>query len=280
MVAGVCAGLGKRLDIDPLLLRIVFGATTLASGLGLVGLRPGLDAHAGRGRATPAAAVAADALRTARNRPRRARGRRSASAASSSRCCSTFRELGLPFSDALTWPLVLVAAGGALIWRQSVGRPGAARRRATPAPAPPAARPRGRRGGAPPVTPLLLDDADAESRPAVISRIGIGVTLVIAAAIVFLQITGALAAATDVALAAIVVAIALVVIFAPFFVRLADVAVARARRADPLAGARRGRRAPARLGAADARARAEARRRPARRSPRSPAARSASCARG
>ena len=45
-------------------------------------------------------------------------------------------------------------------------------------------------------------------------------TLVIAAAIVFLQITGALAAATDVALAAIVVAIALVVIFAPFFFRL------------------------------------------------------------
>jgi phage shock protein C len=36
MVAGVCEGLGRRLDIDPLLLRIVFGAMTLASGLGLV----------------------------------------------------------------------------------------------------------------------------------------------------------------------------------------------------------------------------------------------------
>jgi signal transduction histidine kinase len=54
----------------------------------------------------------------------------------------------------------------------------------------------------------------------VVSRIGVGVTLVLAAAIVFLQFTGALAAATDVALAAIVVAIALVVIFAPWFVRL------------------------------------------------------------
>ena len=60
-----------------------------------------------------------------------------------------------------------------------------------------------------------------ESRPAVISRIGIGVTLVIAAAIVFLQFSGALAAATDVALAALVVAIAFGVIFAPWFVRLA-----------------------------------------------------------
>ena len=45
-------------------------------------------------------------------------------------------------------------------------------------------------------------------------------TLVVAAAIVFLQFSGALAAASDVALAALVVAIALVVIFAPFFVRL------------------------------------------------------------
>ncbi|MDQ3677199.1 MAG: ATP-binding protein, partial [Actinomycetota bacterium] len=57
-------------------------------------------------------------------------------------------------------------------------------------------------------------------RPIVISRIGIGVTLVVAAALVFLQVSGALAAAADVALVAVVVAIALVVIFAPFFVRL------------------------------------------------------------
>ncbi|HEX4345490.1 MAG TPA: ATP-binding protein [Solirubrobacteraceae bacterium] len=54
-----------------------------------------------------------------------------------------------------------------------------------------------------------------------ISRIGIGVTLVIAAAIVFLQFSGALAAATDVALAALVVAVAFGVIFAPWFLRLA-----------------------------------------------------------
>ena len=36
MVAGVCAGLGRRLQVDPLLLRIAFAATTLASGIGLV----------------------------------------------------------------------------------------------------------------------------------------------------------------------------------------------------------------------------------------------------
>src|SRR5204862_4975231 len=36
MVAGVCAGLGKRLQVDPLLVRFGFVATTLASGVGLV----------------------------------------------------------------------------------------------------------------------------------------------------------------------------------------------------------------------------------------------------
>jgi len=215
MVAGVCEGLGRRLDIDPLLLRIVFGATTLASGLGLV-------AYALAWILVPAksdepAAFSADALPTQRNR-------RAALEVGLGVGCLvialllTFREAGLPFSDALTWPFVLVAAGGALIWRQSVGRPGARR-----GDLPEAGVRRAGTGAVAPVAPLLLDDADVDvdSRPAVISRIGIGVTLVIAAAIVFLQITGALAAATDVALAAIVVVIALVVIFAPFFFRLA-----------------------------------------------------------
>ncbi|HEV2774093.1 MAG TPA: PspC domain-containing protein [Solirubrobacteraceae bacterium] len=213
MIAGVCEGLGRRLDIDPLLLRIVFGATTLASGLGLVAYVLAwilVPAEAGE-----PAVVSPDALRTRRNR------RAALEVGLGTGCLVialllTFREAGLPFSDALTWPLVLVAAGGALIWRQSVGRPGA--RRVEVAEAGP--RSTGT-GAVAPVAPLLLDEADTDSRPAVISRIGIGVTLVIAAAIVFLQITGALAAASDVALAAIVVVIALVVIFAPFFFRLA-----------------------------------------------------------
>ena len=79
--------------------------------------------------------------------------------------------------------------------------------------------------------PPLFDDAQAESRPAVISRIGIGVTLVVTAAIVFLQFSGALAAASDVALVALVVAIAFVGIFAPFFVRrLTSLSIERAER--------------------------------------------------
>ena len=209
-VAGVCAGLAKGLQIDPLLVRLVFVATTIASGVGLVlyvlawilmpaeeaadgTTRAKLQAHGRRG--TVEVALGAGLLLLA--------------------VLLALRGLGLPFSDVLIWPLTLVAAGGTLIWhRSTVGPPStpdvaAAPRAALTAPV--------TASGVATGTPA----ATGESRPAVISRIGIGVTLVIAAAIVFLQITGALAAATDVALAALVVAIAFGVIFAPWIVRLA-----------------------------------------------------------
>jgi signal transduction histidine kinase/phage shock protein PspC (stress-responsive transcriptional regulator) len=209
MVAGVCAGLGQRLQVDPLLLRIVFAATTLASGIGLVAyvlawiLLPsertgeGAFAQLSRGwgnRGTVEVALGAGFLLLS--------------------VLLAFRALGLPFSDLLIWPLTLVAAGGALIWHRSTGTAETVASGAPPSAALTA--PVGERAGADPGA-----SAPAESRPAVISRIGIGVTLVIAAAIVFLGLSGALAAATDVVLAALVVAIALGVIFAPFFLRLA-----------------------------------------------------------
>jgi signal transduction histidine kinase len=119
----------------------------------------------------------------------------------------TFRELGLWLSDAVTWPLVLVAAGGALIWRQSLGdaTPGAVGA-AAPATAPGAAAARRPAG----MTPRAADA----------SRTGLGVALVIAAALVFLQATGSLSAARDVLLATIVVVVAIGVIFAPWVMRL------------------------------------------------------------
>lgn len=213
MVAGLCAGLAKSLQIDPLLLRIAFGASTLASGVGFAVyglawiLMPAEDEDV-----APAVAAA-----------RTASQRRAAVEVGAGvgfllvALLLAFRELGLPFSDVLTWPLVLVAAGGALIWRQSIDVPGRSAR---------AVRGAAIAGSAP-----ATDLPDSESRPAVISRIGIGVTLVVAAALVFLQLTGALAAATDVALVAVVVAVALAVIFAPWFVRLlTSLSIERAQR--------------------------------------------------
>ena len=219
MVAGVCAGLGKRLQIDPILVRFGFVATTLASGVGLVlyvlawilmpaekaddgTLHAAISEHGRRG--TVEVALGAGFLLLA--------------------VLLAFRELGLPFSDVLIWPLTLVAAGGTLIWHRASGSPSAV-----------AVGVAGQPGGALSAIPGAGADPPmplaSESRPAVISRIGIGVTLVVAAAIVFLQFTGALAAATDVALAALVVAIAFGVIFAPWFVRLAkSLAAERAER--------------------------------------------------
>ncbi len=215
MVAGVCAGLGKRLDVDPLLVRFGFVAATLASGVGLViyvlawilmpveqaedGTFEAVIADHGR-RATVEVALGAGFLLLA--------------------LLLAFRELGLPFSDVLIWPLTLVTAGGTLIWHRASGSAAAVAVSGPPSAAL--------------TTPTSAEPAtppSGESRPAVISRIGIGVTLVLAAAIVFLQFTGALAAATDVALAALVVAIAFGVIFAPWFVRLAkSLAAERAER--------------------------------------------------
>ncbi len=213
IIAGVCAGLARRMQVDPLLLRILFAATTIASGIGLIAyivawiLLPAQE----RGDAQPAPP---------------SRGHRATAEVSAGAgllllaVLLAVRALGLPFSDLLIWPLVLVAAGGALIWHRSAGvaSPGA--------PAAPM-----HRASAVQARDVSHAGATAELRPAVVSRIGIGVTLVIAAAIVFLQFSGALAAATDVALAAIVVAIALGVIFAPWFMRMAtSLSIERAER--------------------------------------------------
>jgi signal transduction histidine kinase len=122
-----------------------------------------------------------------------------------------FRALGIWFSDAIVWPLVLIAGGGALIWRQSMG--GA---RTTTA----AARAPQPGGAAQPSTPR--DRAVTEGRRAVVavSRTGLGIALVVAAGFVFLQATGALGAARDVLLGIVAVVVVLGVIFAPWVVRL------------------------------------------------------------
>ena len=99
------------------------------------------------------------------------------------------------------------------------------RRRGTPL-APVAWRPRARgggaahaRGGAEPPRQAALA-AESRRAAAAISRTGLGVALVIAAGLVFLQATGALGAARDVLLAVVAAVVVLGVIFAPWIVRL------------------------------------------------------------
>jgi signal transduction histidine kinase len=190
VLGGVCAGLGNRLGVDPIIVRVGFVAAALAGGLGIV-LYPLAWAAIPMGEGPVA--------------PRRIRGDRGSVEVALGvallllSVLLAFRELGIWFSDAVVWPLLLVAVGGALLWRQSM-RPAE-----RPAPAP-ARRPEPRE--------------TVRRRAAVVSRTGLGVALVIAAGLAFLQATGSLVVARDVVLAVLVVVIVLGVIFAPFILRL------------------------------------------------------------
>src|SRR5829696_1914004 len=194
-VGGVCAGLARETGIDPLIVRVGFIAAALAGGFGVAiyilawALLPAGSARGATRRSLPAGRAAIEVGLGV--------GLLLLSV------LLTFRELGLWFSDAIVWPAVLIAAGGALIWRQSLGGP-------TTAPGPA-------------VTPPGEARADSRAfapRAADVSRTGLGVALVIAAGLAFLQSTGSLSAARDVVLAAAAVAVVLGVIFAPWVMRL------------------------------------------------------------
>jgi signal transduction histidine kinase/phage shock protein PspC (stress-responsive transcriptional regulator) len=220
-LGGVCAGISRRYGVDLWLVRFAFVVTTAAGGLGAVLyalawlLIPAGDTPAAAPKRAPSGRAAVEvALGT---------GLLLVSA------LLTFRALGIWFSDAIVWPLILIASGGALIWRQSLGS------RDGEAPAavavPPAPRPTtatttetGRREGGvgDRLAGALGELRHDEGRRAAlaVSRTGIGIALVIAAGLVFLQATGALSAARDVLLSVVVAVVVLGVIFAPWIVRL------------------------------------------------------------
>jgi len=202
-LGGVAAGLARRFGVDVSLVRLAFVVAAAAGGVGLAAyglgwlLMPAGDSGPVRrrlptGRGAVEVALGTGLLLLA--------------------ALLTFRELGIWFSDAIVWPVVLIASGGALIWRQSTegtAGPGPAE-----PPAPSSALPGDARSAG--------EVAAVESRRAAlaVSRTGLGIALVIAAGVVFLYAAGALSAARDVALAVIAVVVVLGVIFAPWVVRL------------------------------------------------------------
>jgi signal transduction histidine kinase len=111
-----------------------------------------------------------------------------------------FRELGIWWSDRLVWPLVLAAAGVALLWGQTRSRAESASV-AVPA--------------APPSSEVEQEERQA-SRIVELYRGGFGVALVVGAALLFLSSNDALGAARDAAFTAIVAIFALALILAPF----------------------------------------------------------------
>jgi phage shock protein PspC (stress-responsive transcriptional regulator) len=198
IVAGVCAGLGRRLGIDPIILRVAFVAASAAGGTGLV------------------LYLLAWALIPAEGSERspmaRLGGRRETWMVVAGillllvSALLLLREWGIWFSDAIVWPVMLAGGGAALIWRQSA----ATAPPAEPEPLPPPARPA---APADPVRALRLPSP--ELGPA-----AVGAALVVGAGLVFLWLNDALAPARDVLLAVVVVVVALTLILAPWWLRL------------------------------------------------------------
>jgi signal transduction histidine kinase len=224
-LGGVCAGIARRYGLDAWLVRLAFVVATTAGGLGIALYALGwLVIPAG------------DAPSRARRRIPTGRAAVEVALGTGLLLLSvllTFRALGIWFSDAVVWPLVLVASGGALIWRGSLGDSRSEARPAesaalSPTPAPAVVTPRDvpdRLGpalnelrGA--LAGLAAETADRRPTAASVSRVGMGVALVIAAGFAFLQATGALSAARDVILSVLAVVVVLAVIFAPWILRL------------------------------------------------------------
>jgi signal transduction histidine kinase/phage shock protein PspC (stress-responsive transcriptional regulator) len=205
-LGGVCAGIARRYGVDVALVRLAFVVAAAAGGVGVAAYAlgwlviPGGEAKGGSRRGPTGRGAVEVALGTA---------------LLLLSVLLTSRALGLWLSDAVVWPLVLVAGGGALLWRQSVTTPAAAAPRTVHPPPPSPADPQVAR------SERVREAAEAAGRRAgAISRVGIGVALVVAAALAFLQATGALDAARDVLLATVAVIVVLGVIFAPWIVRL------------------------------------------------------------
>jgi signal transduction histidine kinase len=190
VIAGVAAGLARRLGIDPVIVRVAFAATSVAGGAGIGAyLLCWVLIPTEGGEPAPIEKLA---------------GRRDTWLVVAGAACLALaallllREWGLWLSDGVVWPLILVAAGGALIWRQSTApaEDGVPRTRAARS------------------VPTLRLPADAQGRALV------GAALVVGGGLVFLWLNDALQPARDVLLAVVVVLIAATLILAPWWVRL------------------------------------------------------------
>ena len=199
-VGGVLAGVANRFGIDPVITRIAFVVLAIATAGGVIA------AYAIAWVAIPAAGVGEDSARRRALTPntRVAAGVGFLTLA----LLLVLREVGLWWSDALVWPLILATSGAALLWRQSR----AMTQPSEPAPTPAEAL-RAERGLAP-------AERTRRKPVAALYRGGFGIALIAGAALIVLSTSGALSGAKDAVITALVVLVALALILAPFWWRL------------------------------------------------------------
>jgi signal transduction histidine kinase len=187
LIAGVCAGLARRLGVDPLVVRVAFVAITAVGGAGLALyalLWWLLPTDAGERRFTLPGGVKSVQVAAGIGLLMLA-------------LLLVLRDWGLWFGDATVWPTVLVVSGAALLWRQGVARP----------------------------APEVATEAGGRERRAVpVPRLGgrapLGAALIVGGGLVFLWLNDALRPARDVILAVVVVLVAAALILAPLWLRL------------------------------------------------------------
>ena len=203
VLGGVCAGIARRLGTDPAIPRV--GFVVIAIGTSGIGALAYLLLWA---------LIPSETGEAVEPRRRRRRGSWRIATGVGLLALSVvlaFRELGLWWSDALVWPLVLAAFGVALLW--SLTRP-------APADEPAEAVADGARRVRP-----------SRRQAGRMSLAGFGVALVLGAGLLFLWANGVLDAAGDTALAALVVIVGVGLILAPLWWRFArSLAAERAER--------------------------------------------------
>ena len=198
VVAGVCSGIGRRLGIDPIIVRVAFVALAVATRGGAVAGYVLLWVFMDEGDREPAPGDV-NRVEAVVSRIRVGNWRIAAGVGFLTLAfLLVLREIGLWWSDALVWPLILAASGATLLWAQS-------RSLDADEPAPEAAPDS--------TTPIGTRLAD-------VYRGGFGIALVVGAALLFLYANGALGEARDVVLAVVVAGTALSLILAPFLWRL------------------------------------------------------------
>lgn len=198
LLGGVAAGLAHRLGVDVVLVRIGFVVLATAGGLGVLLyllLWAALPEESGGGARTATAGRRAAAGGAG---PLTAR-RMVALGLMALGGLLLVRRLGLWLGDGLVWPLVLVAAGSAIVWARGVGEAG---------------------GRAPRRAGAGASLASVATAPVSPLRIALGTLLALAGIAGFLAANVTLSAVRDLALALLAAAIGLGLLLAPWLWRL------------------------------------------------------------
>lgn len=191
-VAGVCAGLGVTLGIDPVLLRIAFVVAAAAGGIGFLiyGLAMLLIPRAHGEPSAP---------------PRRDVRKLLGLALLASAGLSLLSGLGVWWGEAVIWPLLLAATGVAVLYGPGGAVSGGLRDRLTGV-----VRPRG------PTSPDAPGEGDGDGAGRAAGRALIGALLVLAAGIAFLQATGRLAQTAQALAGVAVLVLVLTLVLGPW----------------------------------------------------------------